>query len=254
MKLREIYKAETLPIVSFEVYPPKEDFDGAKTDKLIEHLKILSKHRAAFASLTYGAGGSTRESSLDIIKRIQDEVKLEVMPHFTCVATKKSHIREYLANIEALNIENILALRGDIPEGMTDIGFDFHHANDIVRFIKSETNLSVGVAGYPEGHISCDDFDLDIKYLKQKVESGAETIFTQMFFDNNKFLKFRDCCEKVGINIPIAAGIMVIRSYAQINKMLSMGRVTLPSNLMSLLEQNKDNPEAIKKIGIDFAT
>src|SRR5574344_345604 len=264
MKLREIYNEtqvkkigeleQKIPKISFEVFPPKEDLDGKKVDKLLEHLMVLKKYNPAFVSLTYGAGGSTRNSSLEIIKRIQKEKILTVMPHFTCVATEKSHIDEYLENVKNLGVENILALRGDIPKGLNDEDFDFHHANEIVEYIKSKTDFSIGVAGYPEGHISCDNFDLDMQYLKQKVNCGADTIFTQMFFDNKKFFQFREKAEKIGITVPITAGIMIIRSYKQLDKMLSMGRVTLPENLKNLIEKFKENPDDIKKIGIDFAT
>jgi methylenetetrahydrofolate reductase (NADPH) len=176
------------------------------------------------------------------------------MPHFTCVTTEKKHIDEYLKNLQKMEIENILALRGDIPEGMNPENFDFQHANEIVEYIKSKTNLSIGVAGYPEGHISCNDFDLDMKYLKQKVNAGADAIFTQMFFDNDKFFQFRDYAKNIGINVPITAGIMIIRGTKQLEKMLSMGRITLPDDLKNLLEKHKDNPDDIKKIGTDFAT
>lgn len=263
MKLKDIYSENTaingdlsnrVPKISFEIYPPKDDADGSKLEKLMHHLLVLKKFSPAFVSLTYGAGGATRENSLHIIERIQKEVGLNIMPHFTCVATKKSQISEYLKNIQELNIENILALRGDIPLGMDEKDFDFKHANEIVEFIKTETDLSVGVAGYPEGHISCDDFELDMKYLKQKADAGADAIFTQMFFDNQRFFYFRDFAENLGIKTPIAAGILPITSYKQLDRMLSMGRVTLPNVLSDLLEKHKENPEDIKKIGIDFAT
>ncbi|MBP7211980.1 methylenetetrahydrofolate reductase [NAD(P)H] [bacterium] len=268
MKLREIYAENgndcnekeinkrfiKKPTVSFEVFPPKNDVDGEKVEKLIKNLEILKKYNPAFISLTYGAGGTTRENSIEIIKRIQKELKLNIMPHFTCVATKKNHVEEYLKEIQALGIENILALRGDIPEGLNDSDFDFHHANEIVKFIHSKTNLSIGVAGYPEGHISCNNFDLDMKYLKQKVDSGADVIFTQMFFDNEKFFAFRDYAKKIGIKNPIIAGLLPVKSFTQLEKMLSMGRVTLPKKFAEILEKHKDNPDDIRKIGIDFTT
>ena len=176
------------------------------------------------------------------------------MPHFTCVCAVKSQIKEYMNEIEKLGIKNILALRGDIPEGFEVNDFDFNYANELVEFIKAETTLSIGVAGYPEGHIECDDFFLDLKNLKRKVEMGADAIYTQMFFDNDKFFSFVQLARQAGIKVPIIPGILPITSYNSIEKMLSMARVTLPSGIRSRIEKYKDNPEDVKKIGIEFAT
>lgn len=264
MNLNEIYSAckvssngfftETVPVISFEIFPPKNDETGEKLDKLIEHLAVLKKYNPAFISLTYGAGGTTQSSSLGIIKRVQKELNLNVMPHFTCVGAKKAQIKEYLNEITELGIKNILALRGDIPEGMDAKDFDFHYANELVKFIKSETNLSIGVAGYPEGHIACDDFFVDLDNLKRKVDEGADVIYTQMFFDNDKFFNFVQLARDSGIQIPIIPGILPISGYNQLDKMLSMARVSVPQSLRNRLEKYKDNPDDIKKLGIEFAS
>ena len=242
------------PVISFEIFPPKNDEAGEKLDKLIEHLAILKNYNPAFISLTYGAGGTTQSSSLGIIKRVQNELNLNVMPHFTCVGAKKAQIKEYLKEITDLGIKNILALRGDIPEGSNIKDFDFHYANELVKFIKSETNLSIGVAGYPEGHIACDDFFMDLDNLKHKVDEGADVIYTQMFFDNDKFFRFVQLARAAGIQIPIIPGILPISSYGQLDKMLSMARVSVPQSLKNSLEKFKDNPEDVKKLGVEFAT
>lgn len=264
MTLKEIYsefkgqKAGVLasrnPVISFEIFPPKNDEDGSKLEKLVGHLKVLKKYNPAFISLTYGAGGTTQSSSLHIIERIKSELNLSLMPHFTCVGSSKVQVNEYLKEIQALNIKNILALRGDIPQGMEQKHFDFNHANELVEYIKSETILSIGVAGYPECHIDCDDLLLDLKNLKHKVDAGADAIFTQMFFDNNKFFDFVDLAREEGIDIPIIPGILPIMSYGQLERMLSMARVTIPSSLMDKLDKFKDKPEEIKKLGIEFAS
>lgn len=257
MRLNEIYAScktsangffqETVPVISFEIFPPKNDETGEKLDKLIGHLAVLKNYNPAFISLTYGAGGTTQSSSLDIIQRIKNELQLEVMPHFTCVGAKKAQIKQYLNEIKHLGIENILALRGDLPEGMHIDDFDFHYANELVEFIKSETDLSIGVAGYPEGHIACDDFFVDLNNLKRKVDEGADVIYTQMFFDNDKFLNFVQLSRDAGIEIPIIPGILPIKSFSQLEKMLTMARVTVPKSLMARLEKYKDNPDDIKK-------
>jgi len=264
MTLREIYSAnktkndgsfaQKTPVISFEIFPPKNDENGEKLEKLLHHLSVLKKYDPAFVSLTYGAGGTNQSSALNIVKRLQDDLDFNVMPHFTCVCSERAHIKDYLKEIEGLGIKNILALRGDIPEGVVEADFDFHYANELVDFIKAETNLSIGVAGYPEGHIECEDLTLDLKNLKRKVDSGADAIFTQMFFDNDKFFSFYESAKKAGIEVPIIPGILPITSYGQIDRMLSMGRVTMPHRIKSRLEKFKDNPEDVKKTGIEFAT
>lgn len=264
MTLREIYSkhkegvngffAQKVPVISFEIFPPKDDEDGKKLDKLLGHLAILKKYNPAFISLTYGAGGTTQNKSLSIIKRIQKELGLNIMPHFTCVCNSREQVHGYLNEISQLGIKNILALRGDIPNGVEAINFDFNYANELVDFIKSETNLSIGVAGYPEGHIECPDLMSDLKNLKRKVDSGADVIYTQMFFDNDKYFAFCDLANANGIEIPIIPGILPIMSYQQLDRMLSMARVSVPNSLMSQLDKFKENPEDIKRVGVEFAT
>jgi len=264
MTLKEIYSAHSeqnsdflqkkKPIISFEIFPPKNDEDGSKLEKLLNHLGILKNYNPAFISLTYGAGGTTQNSSLNIIKRIQKELELTVMPHFTCVNNSKEQVKHYLDEIQTIGIKNILALRGDIPEGVEQENFDFHYANELVDFINSQTNLSIGVAGYPEGHVECCDLTIDLKNLKRKVDSGADAIFTQLFFDNDKFFKFVDLVKELKIDVPIIPGILPIRSYSQLERMLTMARVTVPKRLMDKLEKYKDNPDDIKKIGVEFSS
>lgn len=268
MKLKEIYSqndvaenffncdffAQKKPIITFEVYPPKDDFDNSKLNKLICHLEKLKKFNPAFVSLTYGAGGSTQNSSIEIINRIQNELSINVMPHFTCVGTSKSDVENYLKEIFQFGIENILALRGDLPEGYSKNQGDFSYASELVEFVKSRNQLSIGVAGYPEGHIDCQNLQTDIQYLKKKVDLGADAIYTQMFFDNDKFFSFVQLARDAGISVPIIPGILPIMNYAQLDKMLSMARVTLPSALLNRLEKFKDSPDDIKKLGVEFAS
>lgn len=264
MNLRELYFGrnennsgrleQKTPVISFEIFPPKNDSDGSKLDKLISHLKLLNKYNPAFISLTYGAGGTTQNSSINIIERIQKEVGAVVMPHFTCVGSSRAQVKNYLKEIQNFGIKNILALRGDIPEGMEQVHFDFNYANELVSFIKSETSLSIGVAGYPECHIDCDDLGIDLKNLKKKVDAGADAVYTQMFFDNDKFFSFVESARNIGIDVPILPGILPIMNFSQLERMLSMARVSVPQKLMIELEKYKDNPEDVKKVGIEFAS
>lgn len=244
MKLREIYSTNKT-VISFEVFPPKSD-----TNNLLQEIKILEKYNPSFISLTYGAGGNENKS-LELLKQIKN-TGASIMPHFTCITSNKANIEIEIQHLSTLDVENILALRGDIPENFDIQNQDFKHANELVEFIKNNTNFSIGVAGYPEGHIESPDLDADIKFLKQKVDAGADVIFTQLFFDNNKYYDFIERIRKAGINVPVAAGIMPISSKKQITKMLSMAKISIPNNLRQQLTKYKGSD--LIKFGIDFAT
>ena len=187
MELKEIYQKDlcvgsglSYPRISFEVFPPK---DG-DSSKLFEELRVLKKYNPALVSLTYGANGGNRQFSYELLQMILD-LELNVMPHFTCVGATKEIIELYIMQIENLGIENILALRGDLSD---DVSInDFKYASDLVDFIHQKSTLSIGVAGYPECHIECENLDKDIDNLKRKIDLGASAIFTQLFFDNDKF-------------------------------------------------------------------
>lgn len=244
MKLREIYNTDKT-VISFEVFPPKEN-----SEKLLEEIKVLKHHNPAFISLTYGAGGNENKS-FELLKQIKD-TGINVMPHFTCISTTKENIEKNINKLIDLKIENILALRGDIPENKELQKHDFNYASDLVEFIKHKTNLSIGVAGYPEGHIESPDLDTDINYLKAKVDKGADAIFTQLFFDNNNFYKFIDKTEKAGINIPIIPGIMPIISKKQVEKMVKLANITVPPNVQENISKLKDKD--LIEFGIEYAT
>lgn len=244
MKLREIYNTNKT-VISFEVFPPKEN-----SEKLLEEIKVLKHHNPAFISLTYGAGGNENKS-FELLKQIKD-TGINVMPHFTCISTTKENIEKNINKLIDLKIENILALRGDISENKELQKHDFNYASDLVEFIKHKTNLSIGVAGYPEGHIESPDLDTDINYLKAKVDKGADAIFTQLFFDNNNFYKFIDKIEKAGINIPIIPGIMPIISKKQVEKMVKLANITVPPNVQENISKLKDKD--LIEFGIEYAT
>lgn len=244
MKLREIYNTDKT-VISFEVFPPKEN-----SEKLLEEIKDLKHHNPAFISLTYGAGGNENKS-FELLKQIKD-TGINVMPHFTCISTTKENIERNINKLIDLKIENILALRGDIPENKELQKHDFNYASDLVEFIKHKTNLSIGVAGYPEGHIESPDLDTDINYLKAKVDKGVDAIFTQLFFDNNNFYKFIDKTEKAGINIPIIPGIMPIISKKQVEKMVKLANITVPQNVQENISKLKDKD--LIEFGIEYAT
>lgn len=252
MKLNDIYNKEKTQI-SYEVFPPKNDTDGTKTSKLFDEILSLKKYKPALISVTYGAGGSNKEHSYEIVKYLSEK-NLNVMPHFTCICSSKTQIESYLNDLKTLNIENILALRGDEPKDNNICYLDFRYANELVEYLHLHTKFAIAVAGYPEGHLQAPDLNTDIKNLKKKLNAGGNVIFTQMFFDNDKFFKYKELLEKENISNPVIAGILPILSYEQLEKMLTLAKVTLPKKLMDTLEKYKYNKDDIKKIGIDFAT
>lgn len=253
MELSEIYQNEKCgvigdfsPKISFEIFPPKNgDISG-----LFEELRILKRYNPVLVSLTYGASGGLNRFSCEDLKSIRD-LEFNLMPHFTCVSMLKDEIEKHIISVENLGIENILALRGDIPDYINPHELDFTHANELVEFIQAKTTLSIGVAGYPEGHIESKNLKDDIKYLKKKVEAGASAIFTQLFFDNNKLYHYIETVNNSGINCPIIAGIMPVRSLKQIEKMTSMARVSVPKKFIEKLEKF---PNDSIQIGTEFTT
>lgn len=258
MKLKEIYNSDKL-VISFEIFPPKaqtaEELD-LKIKDLFSELSILAKFNPAFISVTYGAGGSTREATLEIVVKIKNELNIQPMPHFTCVGSSRDNIFEYLKSIEDAGIENILALRGDPPKGETQFvkpvdGFGY--ANELVEFIKSGTNLGIAVAGYPECHPECSSIKDDIENLKKKVDSGADVIITQLFYDNKSWFDFIEKTKQKSINIPIIPGILPITAYSQLDRIVNLSGCKLPEDLAAKLEKFKDDKQAVKQIGIEFA-
>lgn len=244
MKLREIYSTDKT-VISFEVFPPKTE-----PEKLLQETAILANHNPAFFSLTYGAGGNENKS-FNLLKNIKD-AGINVMPHFTCITSSKENIEKDIKKLSQLGVENILALRGDIPQDKSLMKHYFHYANELVSFIKEKTNLSVGVAGYPEGHIESPDLKTDIDNLKRKVDAGADAIFTQLFFENGFFFDYVNRVRDAGITIPVIAGIMPVISKKQVNKMTSMANISIPKKLKEALEKYKDND--LLDFGIEFAS
>ena len=242
------------PVISLEVFPPKNDFE-TNSKKLIKELAILKQFQPAFVSVTYGAGGSNQENSFDLALKIKNELAIDVMPHFTCIGASKENVKKYLQLIKANNINSILALRGDIPQNCPDFEFneDFRYANDLVEFIKSEIDLSIGVAGYPERHRECNSFEEDIKNLKKKVDAGASAVITQVFFDNDYYFRFVEKAQLEGVNIPIIPGVLPITNINQIERMSAICGTNIPESLVSRMTEHQNDPKAVTDLGIEFA-
>jgi methylenetetrahydrofolate reductase (NADPH) len=255
MKIGDILK-NIKHSISFEFFPPKTK-EGE--DALCETIKELEYINPTFVSVTYGAGGSTRERTIRVVKRIHTETNLTVMAHQTCIGHTKKEIVDILKEYKSIGVQNILALRGDIPQGQEE-SFVFpedgcRYANELVELIRKEFGnwFSIGVAAYPEGHPESPNLERDIFYFKKKVEAGAEFAITQMFFDNRFFYDFMDRVEKEGIDIPIIPGIMPITNFKQIRKFALMCGATIPEELVKKLEVYEDKPEEVEKIGIEYA-
>ncbi len=241
--------------ISFEFFPPKTEEAEISLFNTIQELKHINP---TFVSVTYGAGGSTREKTRDIVKKIHEETNLTVMAHLTCVGHSNEEIKNILDDYKNIGIENILALRGDIPLNFerSKIPLDAcKYAFELVSFIREiyKDYFCIAVASYPEGHPESPNLDRDLTNFKKKVEAGADFSITQMFFDNRYFYEFIERCEKLNIKIPIIPGIMPITNFNQISKFASLCGATIPENVVKIFEKYAANPEETKKIGIEFA-
>jgi methylenetetrahydrofolate reductase (NADPH) len=256
--IRDIYAAKAAskrPVISFEFFPPKtEEGDRNLLEKTIP---ALMKLRPDYCSVTYGAGGSTRDKTLMIVDRIQKEHGLTALAHLTCVSHTRDQVGELLTKIQALGCRNILALRGDPPNGAefsrTPGGFEF--AAELVEFIRQRGEFSVAVAGFPEGHIACKaGREVDWRHLKSKIDRGADLVLTQLFFDNADFFQFRDHLTRLGISKPIVPGVIAILSASQIKKFTQLSGARIPADLATSLEKLKDDDTAAAEFGVEYAT
>jgi len=238
------------------LFPPKtEDGDRNLLEKTIP---ALLQTRPDYCSVTYGAGGSTRDKTLMIVDRIQREHALPTVAHLTCVNSTREQIGDLLERIWALGVRNVLALRGDPPGGgefaPTPGGFEY--SAELVRFIRDRHALSVGVAGFPEGHVACRaGKQADWGHLKEKIEAGADFVLTQLFFDNADYFEFRDhLVEKLGVKVPIVPGIVSVLSGHQIKKFTAMCGARIPAPLAARLDELGEDDAAVSEFGIDYAT
>jgi methylenetetrahydrofolate reductase (NADPH) len=240
---------------SFELFPPKTE---EASNQLFDTIKALSPLELAYVSVTYGAGGSTRELTHDLVVRIQKETDLTVVSHLTCVGSTRKEVYNILKKYHDSGIENILALRGDPPKGkqhFTPEVDGFSYAIELVEFIKEcFPDMGVGVAGYPEGHPETPNRLKEIDHLKAKVDAGADYICTQLFFDNRDFYDFRERCRMAGIEVPIVAGLTPITSVSLMNRMAEFAAGTrVPSGLLKAVNR-AENDECVKDVGVHWAT
>jgi len=257
--VREIYAVKAAakrPVISFEFFPPKTE-EGYR-NLLEKTIPTLLTTKPDYCSVTYGAGGSTRDKTLMIVERIQRQHGLTAVAHLTCVCATRDQIQELLGQIRALGVRNVLALRGDPPGGgefqVTPGGFEY--SDQLVSFIREQGDFCVGVAGFPEGHIACKGGKyIDWEHLKRKIDAGADFVLTQLFFDNADFQEFREhLTQKHGVQIPLVPGIVPILSASQIKRFTAMCGARIPAGLAAKLDELGEDDEAVSEFGIEYAT
>lgn len=251
MFIKDIF-ASKKPVLSFEVFPPKQD---ANAEAVETAVRELSKFPMDYMSVTYGAGGSNSKNTARIASYLKNNLSVPALAHLTCVANTKEDITNRLNEYKELGIKNILALRGDKPRDYEGEVFpSYKHASELTRAIKEFGDFCVGGACYPECHPDSPNIDTDIENLKIKVELGADFLVTQMFFDNDAFYNFRDKLMKKGVNVPVTAGIMPLTNPKQIQKMAILsGGASMPAKFMRMFSKCQDNPQAFRQAGIAYA-
>lgn len=238
------------PTISFEIFPPKSTTPLESIYKTIDGLAPLNPD---FISVTYGAGGSSRQNTVDIAKAVKREYNIPVLTHLTCVGASQESIDEILDALKEGDVQNILALRGDLPEGERSLD-DFRYASDLTAYIKERGGFGVAGACYPEKHIEAYSLEEDMKHLKMKVDAGAEFLISQLFFDNEVFYKWCEKAREHGIEVPIVAGIMPITSPKQLERMVSLCGASIPTGIQTLIKAYQHNDAALREAGIAYAT
>jgi methylenetetrahydrofolate reductase (NADPH) len=250
MKISHIYKKKK-PVISFEVFPPKAD---APLDTIYETVEKLSTLSPAYFSVTYGAGGGNRERTVEIASTIKNRFGVEALAHLTCTCTPPDDVDRYLDALHDNNVENVLALRGDVPKGMTrEQAFPgYAHASELVSHINRRGSFCIASAAYPEWHFESASPEEDVYYLKKKADNGAEFFITQLFFDNQAFFVFLDRLRRAGIDIPVSAGLMPILDASQILRMTSLSGCSIPAALSRLMARYPEK-EDFAKAGLEYA-
>ncbi len=242
------------PTFSFEFFPPKDE-EGV--GRLFQTIAELKPYEPAYVSVTYGAGGSTRKLTVDLVRRIKKDVGIEAMAHLTCVGATQGELADVLEELVQGSVENVIALRGDPPRGETKFvphqgGFAF--GSELVRFIRARYELCIAAACYPEKHTEATDAETDLAHLRTKVDAGADFLITQLFFDNADYFRFVERARRAGVSIPIVAGIMPITNLSQIKRFTAMCGARIPAELLARLEAAGDDADLVRSIGVEHAT
>jgi methylenetetrahydrofolate reductase (NADPH) len=253
MRISELLERRR-PVFSFEFFPPKTD-EGRRT--LEGTLEVLKDDQPDYVSVTYGAGGTTRNSTVEITKSIKQDLGIEAMAHLSCVGEPAERLAEILGDIYSGGIENVLALRGDPPRGETKWRphpGGLSYSVELIRLIRESFDFCVGAACFPEVHPDAPDRESDLRYAREKVEAGASFLITQLFFDNELYFDFVEDARRAGIDVPIVPGIMPITNYGQIKRFTEMCGASIPEELTAQLDGRADDPEAVAELGVAYAT
>ncbi len=249
MKITEIL-SQGKPTLSFEVFPPKK---SSNYDSVAEATEKIAALRPAFMSVTYGAGGGTSEYTLNIAKNIHDKYGTTVLPHLTCISSTREHVHTMIGKYREMGFDNIMALRGDIPEGGSP-AHDYQYAAELIREIReADPEICIGGACYPDGHVECAHKDEDIMHVKEKVEAGCQFLTTQMFFDNSVYYNYLYRLRERGVTVPVLAGIMPITNPKQVSRSVALSGTTVPNRFRAIVDRFGDNPASMKQAGIIYA-
>ena len=250
MKVIDILKTDK-PTVSMEVFPPKTDDGYAAVEEAANEIAAL---KPAFMSVTYGAGGGTSKNTARIAAELKNEYEVPVLAHLTCVSSSKDTVRERISEYKELGIENIMALRGDLPKDGV-LSEDYRHASELIADIKElAPDICIGGACYPEGHVECASQIEDIRHLKEKVDAGCEFLTTQMFFDNDTLYAFLYRIREAGINVPVCAGIMPITNPKQVARSVALSGATIPQRFRAMVDRFGDDPVKMSEAGVIYAS
>ena len=254
MRIDEAYATHEEPVFSFEFFPPKTEEGERNLYNALSELRPLDP---AFVSVTYGAGGSTRDKTIEIVRKIKQDYGLEAMAHFTCVAATTDQLRDTLDQMVAVGIDNVLALRGDPPAGevkwtKTEGGLEY--SRELVELIRRDYPFSIGAACFPETHIHATSAEDDLRHLKAKVEAGAQFLITQLFFDNATYFEFVERARAIGIDVPITPGILPITNIAQLERITGLCGAKVPDALLAELRARSDDEAAVRDFGVAYAT
>ncbi|MDE3073775.1 MAG: methylenetetrahydrofolate reductase [NAD(P)H] [Pseudomonadota bacterium] len=238
-----------MPAISFEFFPPKTDEQRAQLDRAAQSLKV---HRPEFASVTFGAGGSTLSYTSDAVRRLHAQHGLSVAPHLSCMGGTRTEIAALLDDYRAAGYRRIVALRGDLPSGMATPG-DFHYAAELVRFIREHSgdHFQIEVAAYPETHPQADDALRDLQHFKAKIDAGANGAITQYFFNPDAYFRFVDDVRRLGVNVPIVPGIMPIANYSQLKRFSDMCGAEIPRWIAKRMQAHGDDADAVRALGTE---
>lgn len=251
MLIKDIYKNRET-VISFEIFPPQKDSPIETIYRTIDELRDL---RPDFISVTYGSGGGNRDRTVEIASIVKNKYLTECLAHLTSITSTPLDTQNVLQQLKENGISNVLALRGDIPKDFEKTSeMSYLYAKDLIKAVKKDGNFCIGAAAYPEGHISCENLDRDIAYLKEKVDTGVDFLITQLFFDNELFYEFREKAAASGINIPISAGIMPVLNKKQISRIVELSGASLPPKFRRVMDKYENNPEALREAGIAYAT